>query len=97
MIMTVIRLVCLLLLGSSLDLGNLCAVDGEALGATVNAGAANHTDSSIKKRNSKKESRLSGTHLKVIYIILKNYHAHELHFCIITSRHPKFIKEKNIL
>jgi hypothetical protein len=54
MIMTVIRLVCLLLLGSSLDLGNLCAVDGEALGAIVNAGAANHTDSSIKKRNSKK-------------------------------------------
>ena len=53
MIMTVIRLVCLLLLGSSLNLGTLCAVDGEALGAIVNAGAANDTESSIKKRNSK--------------------------------------------
>ena len=53
MIMTVIRLVCLLLLGSSLDLGTLCAVDGEALGAIVNAGAANDTESSIKKRKSK--------------------------------------------
>ena len=50
MIMTVIRLVCLLLLGSSLNLGTLCAVDGEALGAIVNAGAANDTDSSIKKK-----------------------------------------------
>jgi len=51
--MTVIRLVCLLLLGSSLNLVTLCAVDGEALGAIVNAGAANDTESSIKKRNSK--------------------------------------------
>jgi len=44
MIMTVIRLVCLLLLGSSLNLGTLCAVDGEALGAIVNAGAGAGAD-----------------------------------------------------
>lgn len=50
-ITTVIRLACLLLLGPSLCLGKVDAVDGEALGAIVNAGAANDTDSNIKNSN----------------------------------------------
>ena len=45
---TVIRLGCPLLLGPSLGLGKFDTVDGEALGAIVNAGAANDTDSNIK-------------------------------------------------
>jgi len=48
MIITVIRLGCPLLLGRSLGLGKFDTVDGEALGAIVNAGAANDTDSNIK-------------------------------------------------
>lgn len=48
MIITVIRLGCPLLLGPTLGLGKLDTVDGEALGAIVNAGAANDTDSNIK-------------------------------------------------
>lgn len=51
MIITLIRLGCLLLLGPSLRLGKVDAVDGEALGGIVNAGAANDTDSNIKKSN----------------------------------------------
>jgi len=57
MIITVIRLGCPLLLGPSLGLGKLDTVDGEALGAIVNAGAANDTDSNIKNSDNNNNNR----------------------------------------